>query len=336
MKKKKYRKYAVYLIPAVAVLITGIFCFEIGTGRSIDYLLQLGHTIIITGGIWLGCMGIVQFLWKKFPWQEAPAKHLILEIVLIFIYTMIFSSILYITEIRLELFEPAEDLYLQAVLTLLITYLITAIHESVYFYYQWKYNFSKSIRLQRDTIQAKYESLKTQVNPHFLFNSLNSLTTMVDDNPKAVEYIGNLSEFLRYMLGSHEKEFVLIRDELQILQKYISLQKSRFGGNLSIEVDVPDNFYHFAVPPLVLQMLVENCLKHNIISKEKPLRVTIKAEKESVFVENNLQKKSGVTSTGQGLRNIADRYRLFTTREVDITETSTIFKVEIPLLMVEL
>jgi len=336
MKKDPYKRIAVYLIPAVGVLIGGIFCFHFGSASSSNYLVQIGHSIIMTGGIWLGCMAIVQFLWKKFPWQQYPAKHLFLEITIIFVYTMTFSSLVYIIELKLEIFPPAENLYIHAVITLLITYLITAIHESVYFYYQWKYNFSKSIRLQRDTIEAKYESLKSQVNPHFLFNSLNSLTTIVDENPKAVDYIGNLSEFLRYMLGSHEKEFVLIRDEIQILEKYLSLQKSRFQDNLSIEINVPDRFYHFAVPPLVLQMLVENCLKHNIISKEKPLRISITAEKESVFIENNLQKKSGVTSTGQGLRNIAERYCLFTTREVKITKTSTIFKVEIPLLMVEL
>ena len=336
MKLKSYKKAAVYLIPAVGVLIGGIFCFHYGSVGSLTYLVQIGHSIIMTGGIWLGCMGIVQFLWKKYPWQQHPRKHLLFEIVLIFIYTMIFSSLLYFIELRLRFIEPADNLMIQAVLTLLITFLITAIHESVYFYYQWKYHFSKSVRLQRDTIQAKYESLKTQVNPHFLFNSLNSLATIVDDNPAAVDYIGNLSEFLRYMLGSHEKEFVLVRDELQVLQKYISLQKSRFGDNLSIEVDVPDRFYHFAVPPLVLQMLVENSLKHNIISKDKPLRVIVTADRESIFIENNLQKKTGVISTGQGLKNIADRYRLFTTREVIITETSTIFKVEIPLLMVEL
>ncbi len=336
MKRDPYKKMAAYLIPIVGVLVSGISCIHFGATSSLKNLIQVGHSILMTGGIWMGCMGIVQFLWKKYPWQQYPAKHLIIEIVAIMVYTVAFSSLLYFIELTLEIISPVDNLFIQAVITMLITYLITAIHESVYFYNQWKYNFSKSIRLERDTIQAKYESLKTQVNPHFLFNSLNSLTTLVDENLAAVDYIGNLSEFLRYMLGSNEKEFVLIRDEIQILKKYISLQKSRFKDNLSIAVEVPEKFYHFAVPPLVLQMLVENSLKHNVVSKDKPLRISITAEKESLFVENNLQRKSEVTSTGRGLKNIADRYRLFTTREVIITETSTIFKVEIPLLMVEL
>ncbi|MCK4853844.1 MAG: histidine kinase, partial [Bacteroidales bacterium] len=214
--------------------------------------------------------------------------------------------------------------------------LITAIHELIFFYKQWKHNFSKSIRLEKDNIQAKYETLKTQINPHFLFNSLNSLTNLVDDNEKAVTYISDLSEFLRYMLSSRDKELVLVREEINLLKKYIHLQQSRFKTNLSITVDVPESFYHFAIPPLVLQMLVENSIKHNIISRDKPLKVSVRAGNKSLVVENNLQKKSGISSTGQGLRNITERYRLFTTREVEITETSAIFKVAIPLLTLEL
>ena len=154
--------------------------------------------------------------------------------------------------------------------TILITFFITSIHESIFFYQQWKYNFSKSVRLEKDNIEARYEALRAQINPHFLFNSLNSLTTMVEDNKPVVEYIQNLSDLLRYMLKSGEKELVLLRDEITILNSYISLQQMRFPETLKIKVDVAESFYHFAVPPLVLQMLVENCLKHNIISKDKP------------------------------------------------------------------
>lgn len=219
---------------------------------------------------------------------------------------------------------------------MLITYLITAIHELVFFYKQWKHNFSKSIRLEKDNIQAKYETLKTQINPHFLFNSLNSLTNLVDENEAAVRYITDLSDFFRYMLGSRDKELVLVREEINLLKKYIHLQQSRFKTNLSIAVDVPESFYHYAISPLVLQMLVENSIKHNIISRDKPLKVSVRTGDESLVVENNLQKKSGISSTGQGLRNITERYRHFTTREVEITETSAIFKVAIPLLTLEL
>jgi LytS/YehU family sensor histidine kinase len=192
------------------------------------------------------------------------------------------------------------------------------------------------VRLEKDNIEAKYEALRAQINPHFLFNSLNSLTTMVEDNKPVVDYIQNLSELLRYMLKSGEKELVLLREEVSIMNSYIRLQKMRFPETLNIKVDIPESFYHFAVPPLVLQMLVENSIKHNIISKDKPLIVQIIASGSSISVINNLQRKSGVDSTGQGLINITGRYRFFTTRKVEINETSDKFSVTIPLLQVEL
>ena len=329
-------KISPYLVILVGILITGIFCLSNGIDSPGRGLVSLGHGLIMTAGIWIGCMAIVQYLWHKFPWEFYPVKHLIWEIVLITAWTILYSFTLYTIERWTSVFERVENLFMEAFVTLLITYLITAIHELVFFYKQWKHNFSKSVRLEKDNIQAKYETLKTQINPHFLFNSLNSLTNLVDENEAAVKYISDLSDFFRYMLGSRDKELVLVREEVNLLEKYIHLQESRFKTNLNIHVDVPESFYHYAMPPLVLQMLVENSIKHNIISQDKPLKIYVRAEKETLLVENNLQKKSGVSSTGQGLRNITERYRLFTTREVEITKTSAIFKVAIPLLTIEL
>jgi LytS/YehU family sensor histidine kinase len=238
--------------------------------------------------------------------------------------------------LRLGVFKQVDNLGLQAFVTLLITYLITGIHEMVYFYNQWISNFSKSVRLEKDRIEARYESLKTQINPHFLFNSLNSLTSLVDENPQAVAYIQNLSGFLRYLLGSREKDLVYLRDELEVLMQYYDIQKTRFMENLVISVDIPEKYHLYTLPPLVLQMLVENCIKHNVISSEKPLDISVAAENESITVRNNLQRKTDVQSTGQGLKNIRERYRYFTSRGVIIRETDKEFSVSIPLLVVEL
>ncbi len=331
-----FNKYLFVLIPLVGVITVGIYLISNGVtdpGNSLQYLI---HGLVITAGIWLGCMSIVIFLWKRFPWEKAPLRHLILEIVLILVYTVAFGGLLYYLEKRFWKIHDVENLGMEIFTTILITYLITAIHESVFFYQQWKYNFSRSVRLEKDNIEARYQTLRAQINPHFLFNSLNSLTTMAEGNKPVVEYVQNLSELLRYMLKSGEKELVLLRDELSIMNSYIRLQQLRFPSTLNIKVDVPENYYHYALPPLVLQMLVENAIKHNIISKEKPLKIEITASGDSISVINNLQKKSGVDSTGQGLVNITGRYRFFTTRKVEINETNESFSVIIPLLQVEL
>jgi LytS/YehU family sensor histidine kinase len=127
-----------------------------------------------------------------------------------------------------------------------------------------------------------------------------------------------------------------LRDEITILRKYISLQQIRFPGTLDIRVDVNENYYHLAVPPLALQMLVENCLKHNTISREKPLTVSVIAEKDSITVTNNLQMRDGVQSAGQGLKNLTGRYRFFTPRKIEVFQNTEIFRVVLPLLQVEL
>jgi hypothetical protein len=337
MRRTKFNKLWYYLlIPAVGILLAVIFrgghtAYE--GGSPLQYGL---HAIIMTSGLWIGCMLIVGFLWNKYPWEKTPVRHLILEIFLILIYTNGFSYGLYIFEKHLGFVDESGNLFLGILITNLITLLITAIHEAIEFYQQWKYNFSKSVRLEKDNIEAKYEMLKTQINPHFLFNSLNSLVTMVEENEEAVTHINNLSEFLRYMLKSRDRQLVLVREEVNVLNKFIDIQRSRFKENLDIVVDVDEKYYHYSIPPLVLQMLVENCIKHNIISKEKPLHITIRAEKGWLSVENNLQKKTETPSTGQGLRNISERYRFFTTQQVKIHETNRIFKVSIPLLEVDL
>jgi sensor histidine kinase YesM len=336
MKTNYFNRNLIILIPLVAILIVGVFLISYGItdpGRSLQLII---HGILITAGLWLGCMTIVMYLWKTFPWELAPLWHVILEIFMILFYTLAFSFLLFILEKKFWNIPKVENFGIEIFTTILITFFITSIHESIFFYRQWKFNFSKSVRLEKDNIEAKYEALRAQINPHFLFNSLNSLATMVEENKPAVNYIQNLSDLLRYMLKSGEKELVLLRDEIAILNSYISLQQMRFMGALEIKADVPESYYHYAVPPLVLQILVENSLKHNIISKDKPLKVEIKAEKESITVINNLQKKLGVDSTGQGLNNIAGRYRFFTSRNVVVTENDGYFKVNIPLLLVEL
>jgi sensor histidine kinase YesM len=324
------------LIPLVGILIVGIYMVSHGVtdgGTLIQYAI---HGIVFTAGIWLGCVLIVNYLWEKFPWEQSPLIHIILEIIMILTYTVTFSFLLYLLEARYGKNLNSENLGMEIFTTLLITFFITSVHESIFFYMQWKYNFSKSVRLEKENIEARFEALKTQINPHFLFNTLNSLTTMAENNRPVVDYIKNLSELLRYMLKNNEKDLVPLLDEISILNSYISLQQMRFPKSLVIKVEVPENFYNYEVPPLALQMLVENAIKHNIISREKPLKIEIKAWKESISVSNNLQRKEGVDSTGQGLNNITQRYRFFTTRIPEIIETNDIFTVTIPLLEVEI
>jgi sensor histidine kinase YesM len=336
MKDTYFNKSLFCLIPLVGIIIAGVYLISFGISDT-DLSIKIAFQgITMTAGIWLGCTTIVTLLWKKFPWEEKPVLHLLIEISAILVYTLIFSIALYSVERKYfdfpEMLNPGMDIFI----TLLITFFITTINESAFFYRQWKYNFSKSVRLEKDNLEARFEALRAQINPHFLFNSLNSLTSMVEDNKPVVEYIENLSALLRYMMKSGEKELVSLGEEIKILRSYISLQMTRFHGSLEIKVGISEELHNHVVPPLVLQMLVENSIKHNVISRENPLIVELIADNESITVTNNIQRKTGVTSTGQGLENIRARYGFFTSAKMVVTENGEIFRVKIPLLQVEL
>lgn len=332
--RKRFLINTILLIILVAGILSTLYYLIDQPENGLDSIFRVIHGLIMTGGLWVGCILIVKYLWKRFPWQESPLKHLLIEIVLIFFYTMTFSFLAYSLMKHFFDLNFSVNIFYDAFTTLLITFFITALYESVFFYRQWTENFSKSIKLEKENIEANYEALKANLNPHFLFNSLNSLSNLVDDNPKATEYIANLSEFLRYLLKNDDKELVELDEEILVLQKYIQLQKLRFEEDLKVSIKLV-NSELYALPPLVLQLLVENCLKHNEVSGEKPLLIEISNNNQFIVIKNNINPKLGVKSTGKGLQNIKDRYKLFTSLSVEIETSDELFMVKVPLLKIK-
>lgn len=338
--KNNYFKKLIGTIALVSIIIALVYASAYNDIRSSNLIYFIINSLVMTAGIWLGCVGIVYLLWKHFPWERSPLKHLIIEFIAITSYVFAFGYLRiyagHLLNIPNEFEEGTIPRLVDFSIVLLVTYLITAIHEAIFFYKQWVINFSKSARLEKDNIEAKYATLKAQINPHFLFNSLNSLSYIVEDNKEAVSYIDNLSDVMRYILKSNENELVLLRDEAQILDKYLELQKSRFQDKLIINSDIEEKYFHYQVPPLAVQMVVENAIKHNIITADQPLTIDIKIDKETISIENNLQKKDNVHGTGQGLKNISERYAFFTNRKAEIKESKNTFKVSLPLLTVSI
>lgn len=333
MIKENPKKVYFLLIPVVAVVLWAIY--HLGNRNMSTEYDYLFWSVIHTSVLWIGCYATVSYLWKRFPWEHHPIKHLIWEILLIAIYTNGFVYLVWKLYPAITGTEYHESVFEAFMNTNLITFLITSIHEAAFFYRQWMANFSKSVKLEKENIQSKFEALKTQINPHFLFNSLNNLTALVDNNPQAVDYIQNLSQFLRYVLKNRDKELVTLAEELEMLDQYIVLQKNRLDTNVEFLVDVNANCYSKGIPPLALQMLVENCLKHNVASRSHPLKVEVVASDNTITVQNNLQPKHGETSTGYGLMNLTERYRFFTQTNLEITKSEHHFKVLLPLLDID-
>ena len=180
---------------------------------------------------------------------------------------------------------------------------------------------------------AQYELLKQQVNPHFLFNSLNTLKSMVEiQDPQSADFILKLSDFYRFTLESRKMDLIPLREELQILDSYVYLLKARFEDGFILHNNVDPQQYDSAIPPFTLQLLIENCIKHNVVSLDKPLEIKLYTENDFLVIENQIQLKRGVLSTGVGLDNINQRFMHLVHKEIEIDKTETIFKVKIPLI----
>jgi LytS/YehU family sensor histidine kinase len=190
-------------------------------------------------------------------------------------------------------------------------------------------------KLEKEKAIAEYETLKHQVNPHFLFNSFNTLIQVIDeDKEKAIEYTQMLSDYYRSLLSYASVNLVTLEEEFVLLEKYMYLQKMRFGTSLRLQNDCDASLVNeMEIPPFTLQLLAENAIKHTIISTEKPLTICISISHNRLVVSNNLNEKAQkVAGENIGLQNIRNRFRLFSRQEVEIYKTSLIFEVRLPIL----
>jgi len=220
---------------------------------------------------------------------------------------------------------------------LLVSALVITTYETLSFYLQLQNAVAEKVELERQNVESQLESLRNQVNPHFLFNSLNTLVYLIPEDPdKAVRFVQQLSKVYRYVLESREAKMIPLKDELEFLHAYIFLLKERFGENLQIKLHDLNGAADGVIVPLSLQMLFENAIKHNVISTGKPLTVEVFAENGHLVVRNNLQRKNQVMdSTGIGLDNIRTRYQMLTDREVQVITSREYFTVLLPLVEIQ-
>lgn len=188
---------------------------------------------------------------------------------------------------------------------------------------------------EKENIRYQFDLLRNQVNPHFLFNSFNTLISLIElDQPGAIHYVEKLSDLFRNMLAYREETLITIREELDLLETYVYLQQQRYKSNLSIEVQIGESFMETLIPPLTLQMLVENAIKHNIISTKKPLMIKVFDQGSHIHISNPFQpKRQAPPSTGLGLENIQKRYSLLSSQRVETVQNGETFVVRIPLLI---
>jgi two-component system LytT family sensor kinase len=324
-------------IPIIAFVINFIMFPELFLENKLSFFRRC-YTIgiIYTFTYWIIFRYVIAFLLNQLPEENQIWKRLISQIGLMIIgYFVIKIVIGNLVDIYIPndwQREPKRGLS-EVVGSFMSILLIWTIYEGIIFYTKLQKSTQEKEQLQRENIQSQLEGLRNQVNPHFLFNSLNTLTYLIPEAPnKAVNFVQKLSKVYRYILEIRDQKIVSISDELEFLNAYIFLLKERFGENLNTNIDIPLKYYQTKIVPLSLQILFENVIKHNIISTKKPLTINVFIERDKLIIKNNLQKKNQViSSTSMGLQNIKNRYQFFTKKEVDVIVTVDSFLVALPL-----
>ena len=217
----------------------------------------------------------------------------------------------------------------------LVVMLVIVLYEGIRAFERWERQLRETEELKKVNLQSQFESLKSQINPHFLFNSLNTLSSLIEENPQqAEEFVEEMASVYRYLLRSNEDQLATLANELQFAQSYFHLLRTRYGANIHLKQVVDDRYHDYRLPPLTLQLLLENAVKHNVILPEQPLYIHIETGADArLRVRNNLQRKNTRVASNQvGLATIAAQFRLLGGGDMRVDDDDQFFIVTLPLL----
>lgn len=339
MKKNNHKKWTIIWIilivvlpPFIGYLFQGSQIFSsfsyYFTYTSIGYAYGLVYPI--------GNMMIGKYF-EKLDWSKNPKRVNLITFMIFMGYAIVMGiTIPYIIDRFLWGMSGIDVFYDVSAKA----FIVTVIALVVFYFFNmnlisnnWIKAIEKNEELKRENLLAKYVALKNQVNPHFLFNSLNTLTGLVEQKPElATDFIKKLSDIYRYVLDQNDKELVSIHDEMKFVDDYVFLSKMRLGQGLVFQSRIPAD-HTFQVVPLGVQMLVENAIKHNIAADDMPLTIELKVENGFVMVQNNLQTKKTIPSgkVPIGLENLKRRYAYLSEKLVGVIETEDMFIVKLPI-----
>jgi len=333
MKNSKFKIINKLGIAIAITLFFKIIFFRIEEFFQWDLLFIIAIILII----WQGNEYVDNLLNKRYPWIKNARKRLIIQGLISFVYTSItlFALMYLLHQLRfgdgriinrkmMEIFPPA----------ILFSFALLAVKIGSEFFIALKNSLIEIEKHKTESANAQLQNLKNQLNPHFLFNNLSVLTSLVHKNQdKAIDFINELAKVYRYVLDTKSSELVTLQEEITFLNHYIYLQKIRFEDRISFEIKIEDRKQTDYLLPMCLQMLVENTIQHNETSQANPLEVIIYTENNSLIIENPIKLRSNIAnSTKTGLKNIEMRYSFYTDEKVMVINNGKVFKVILPLI----
>lgn len=325
---------SIFIVLLLIRLITGV---TIELNR--DLIINFGYTLLYGMSLYFANASLFIYLDSVFEVERFTKRRVVIGFLGSFILSVFVIFLLRMVEdvlIEGENFEVfiQNESSANYLVTTIITFFVTLAFHAFYFYKAYQENKVKEQKIIAGTASAQFESLKNQIDPHFLFNSLNVLSSLIEENPESAQkFTTSLSKIYRYVLEQKDKELVSVEEELKFAKTYMNLLKMRFENSITFEV--PENFDNdeAKVVPLSLQLLLENCIKHNVVSETKPLHIKISIENNQLVVANKLQKKEVLSDRkGVGLQNIVNRYAILTKRKVLVEENEQEFKIFLPIL----
>ncbi|RKS02004.1 MULTISPECIES: 2TM domain-containing protein [unclassified Flavobacterium] len=334
-------------IPRAIIISISVFfvllMIRLITGSKVQFdyalLVNFGYTMLYGFSLYFANASIFIYLDKVFKADRFTPKRILIGFISSFLISIAIIFLLHIFEdviVEGTSFNDflSQETFSNYLVAFILTFIVTLAFHAFYFYKAYAENKVKEQKVIAGTASAQFESLKNQIDPHFLFNSLNVLSSLIEENPdNAQRFTTSLSKIYRYVLEQKDKELVSVDEELAFAKTYMNLLKMRFENSINYELPPEFGNPEAKVVPLSLQLLLENTIKHNVASEQKPLNIKIYIENNYLIVENNLQKKEVLQDRkGVGLQNIVNRYALISARKVLVDQTETVFKVKIPIL----
>ena len=272
-----------------------------GTHSFSRFLVQSSIQLCLAAAAVTGCLASYVYVFRLTQWSD----H---EVSLIFVPTVILAS--------------------------LISLLVMGANVGAFFFQRWQASQLEAEKLKQANLENQIRILTQQLDPHFLFNNFNTLSSLIAENPKAAnQFLSKMSDVYRYVLSNRDQKVVTVQEEIELIEAYTHLLKERFGENLQVSVNIPVPQQKKFLPVLALQNLIENAVKHNVINAQHPLSITVEANDDSLLVRNTFQPKlHAETSNGVGLKNIQARYMLLGKSSIKVENTGDVFCVTLPLL----
>lgn len=293
------------------------------------------YSAILSLLFWKGNEFVIRSLNRHYSWIRETRKIVILHLIFTFAYNIIVITGFYLYIWFGVFHKQSLNGFWQSskgvfYMCFSITVIVTLVSYTYNFFKYWKKSVLKEEELKRERIILQYEALKNQVNPHFLFNSLNVLTSLIElDKDASIKYVKQLSEVMRYVLDKNSSELVPIDVELKFIDSFVYLLKIRFGNNLKVTVNIADR--SFFIVPVALQILIENAVKHNEVSADKPLHINITEDGDYLVVSNNIQERNYLPDSNFiGLKSLTYQYEFLSGRQMEILNDGVSFIVKIP------